>query len=110
MRSAVRCERRLQRVTAVRERFQHLARDTNLIEIKPTIVPQDVKRRIEETLLREASLDAKNIQVEVNGGEITLRGNVRSFLERHEAEKAAWSAPGVTLVHNLITIEPAYAA
>jgi len=83
---------------------------TNLIEIKPTIVPQDVKRRIEETLLREASLDAKNIQVEVNGGEITLRGNVRSFLERHEAEKAAWSAPGVTLVHNLITIEPAYAA
>jgi len=83
---------------------------TNLIEIKPTIVPQDVKRRIEETLLREASLDAKNIQVEVNGGEITLRGTVRSFLERHEAEKAAWAAPGVTAVHNLITIEPAYAA
>jgi osmotically-inducible protein OsmY len=65
---------------------------------------------IEETFKREAVLDARNVQVEVNGSEVTLRGTVRSWTERHEAEKAAWAAPGVTAVHNLITVEePAYA-
>jgi osmotically-inducible protein OsmY len=37
---------------------------------------------------------------------VTLRGSVRSWVERHEAEKAAWAAPGVRTVHNYITVEP----
>ena len=84
---------------------------TNLITVKPGVKPQNVKQMIEETFKREAVLDANNIQVEVNGSEVTLRGTVRSWIERHEAEKAAWAAPGVTAVHNYITVEePAYAA
>jgi osmotically-inducible protein OsmY len=83
---------------------------SNLINIKSPVEPQNVKSMIEETFKREAALDARSIVVEVSGTEVTLRGTVRSWLERHEAEKAAWAAPGVTAVHNHITVEtPAYA-
>ena len=83
---------------------------SNLIAIETQAKPHDVKQKIEETLQRAAALDAKNIDVIVTGGEVTLRGTVRSFLERYEAEKAAWAAPGVTMVHNEIRVDvPAYA-
>ena len=83
---------------------------SNLIAIKARAKPHDVKQKIEETLQRAAAFDAKNIDVIVTGGEVTLRGTVRSFLERYEAEKAAWAAPGVTMVHNEIRVDvPAYA-
>jgi osmotically-inducible protein OsmY len=83
----------------------------NLVNINPEVKPHHVKELIEATFRREAVLDAGNIEVQVDGGEVTLRGTVRSWLERHEAEKAAWSAPGVTAVHNLITVQaPVHAA
>jgi osmotically-inducible protein OsmY len=77
---------------------------SNLITIKPRVEPVDIKRKVEETFKREAILDANNITVQVTGDEVTLRGSVRSWVERHEAEKAAWSAPGVKAVHNYITV------
>jgi osmotically-inducible protein OsmY len=83
----------------------------NLVNINPEVKPHHVKELIEATFRREAVLDARNIEVQVDGGEVTLRGTVRSWLERHEAEKAAWSAPGVTAVHNLIIVQaPVHAA
>jgi osmotically-inducible protein OsmY len=45
--------------------------------------------------------------VEVSGGEVTLRGTVHSSIERYEAEKAAWAAPGVRSVRNYITVSAA---
>lgn len=77
----------------------------NLIKLKPRIAPEGLKQRIEETFKREAVADANNIQVEVNGSEVTLRGKVRSWAERREAERTAWSAPGVTIVHDFIEVE-----
>ena len=78
---------------------------SNLISVNAHVEPQNVKSMIEETFKREAALDAKSIVVEVSGTEVTLRGTVRSWLERHEAEKAAWAAPGVTAVHNHIAVD-----
>ena len=75
---------------------------SNLITVRPDLQPTDVKKRIEETFKRAAAYDAMQVTVEVSGGEVTLRGKVRSWAERKDAEKAAWAAPGVTAVHNYI--------
>ncbi len=80
---------------------------SNLITIRPRVEPQDVKGKIEDTFKREATIDANRVTVQVNGSEVTLRGSVRSWVERHEAEKAAWAAPGVTAVYNYITVSAA---
>jgi osmotically-inducible protein OsmY len=82
---------------------------TNLVTVQPRLEPKDVKKRIEETFARDATLEAQHITVEVTGGEVTLRGTVRSWADRHDAEKAAWAAPGVRSVRNLLTIDPVMA-
>jgi osmotically-inducible protein OsmY len=79
---------------------------TNNIEVAPRVSPADVKSKIEESLKRSAELDARRITVEVEGSTVKLYGSVRSWVERDEAERAAWAAPGVTKVENHITVTP----
>ena len=78
---------------------------TNLITIKAKVATTVVKSQIEDALRRSAETDAKNITVEVDGDKVILRGQVRSWAERQDAERAAWRAPGVSQVQNLITIK-----
>jgi osmotically-inducible protein OsmY len=78
---------------------------TNLIKVHPRKAsPEEVSRSIREALRRNAELDADRIEVEASEGTVTLSGTVRSWTERQDVERAAWSAPGVTEVIDQLAI------
>src|ERR1035441_3415792 len=76
----------------------------NEIELKPTVSTTGVKIKIEDALKRDAQIEAKDIAVETSGSMVTLRGHVHTWNEREDAEHAAFSAPGVGSVSNLLTV------
>jgi osmotically-inducible protein OsmY len=82
----------------------------NHIDVKPQVRTTEVKSAIQEALKRSAEVDASRITVETDGDKVILRGTVRSWFEREEAERAAWRAPGVRWVDNRITIGTAASA
>jgi osmotically-inducible protein OsmY len=78
----------------------------NLIRIRPHAVPADVQNRIEAAFRRSAEIDAARIHVESRDDTIYLSGTVHSLHEKSEAERTAWSAPGVAGVVNELAIVP----
>lgn len=82
---------------------------TDNLTVAPRASPisaNDLKRKIESAFLRHAHHDAKQIQVSVTNGTVTLEGEVTSWREREDAEFAAWSAPGVSKVNDRLIIRP----
>jgi len=77
---------------------------TNLIGVTPRVSVDDVKHEIETALARHAEIDASKVEVASSDGKVTLRGAVRSWTERNDVERAAWAAPGVREVEDLLTI------
>ncbi|HEX6965307.1 MAG TPA: BON domain-containing protein [Gemmatimonadaceae bacterium] len=79
---------------------------TNLVSVRERPTASDVKRKIKETLERNAEFDADHITVELDGHTAILRGTVRSYAEKRDAERAAFNATGVTDVENDLVVEP----
>jgi osmotically-inducible protein OsmY len=75
------------------------------IELKyPTPNRGDVKESIKKAFKRNAALDANELHVSTDNGSVTLKGTVSSWAEHDEAIDAAWAAPGVTAVHDHLTV------
>lgn len=80
---------------------------TNLIVVRSQEVsPTVIQEQIENAFARHAELEARRLAVEVQGGKVILPGNVRSWAEKDEAERAAWRIPGVFQVNNQIVVTP----
>ena len=79
---------------------------TNYIIVQPRVKSIDVRDKIEAAFKRSAQIDARRINVNAQDGKVILSGNVHSWAERQEAERAAWAAPGVTQVDDRLAIVP----
>jgi osmotically-inducible protein OsmY len=95
-------ERVVSRLTGVRAVI-------NQLTVRPLPHPSasQLKQEIERALVRSAEVDANRIQVELrDSGKVVLKGTVRSWAERQEAERVARRRAGVTAVDNQIMIKP----
>lgn len=79
---------------------------TNSVTVKSHVKSMDVRDKIEAAFKRSAEIDARRVNVTALDGKVVLSGNVHSWFERQEAERAAWAAPGVTQVEDRLTITP----
>jgi osmotically-inducible protein OsmY len=76
----------------------------NQITVKPKASVPDVKSQLEAAFRRSAELHGQPVRVESKNGKVTLLGRLHKWSERQEAERMAWSAPGVSEVENLIML------
>jgi osmotically-inducible protein OsmY len=77
----------------------------NDIEVRPEVKAKDVKQKIQSAFQRQATLDAKDIKVNVDESSVVLQGTVHSWREKDDAAIAAWAAPGVSKVENKIQVQ-----
>jgi len=78
---------------------------TNLIKITPKVAPIEIKRKINAAFHRNAIIDAKGINITIEGNKVILTGKVCSLAEKFAAASAASSAPGITEVINKLEVE-----
>ncbi len=77
----------------------------NLLTLKPARLGEG--RRLQDqgrARPQAAETDSKKIVVSALDGKVTLTGTVRSWSERADAERAAWSALGVNKVEDRLAV------
>ena len=77
---------------------------TNRITVKPRVSGTDVSGEIVAALTRHAQREARRIAVEVDGGVVTLRGDVDSLPEHDAALAAAAATRGVSRVVDRLSV------
>jgi osmotically-inducible protein OsmY len=82
-----------------------VANVVNQIRVASPVRASEIKEKIQKALERSADVEASRITVQIEGGRVVLSGKVRAWYERDIAERAAWSAPGVTEVQDHLTID-----
>ena len=93
-----------ERAEAAVRRLRGVMSVRNSISLKPRVALGEIKHKIEDAFRRNAIIDAQRITVDALGGEVTLRGEVRSWAERDQAQQSAWAAPGVSHVKNELIV------
>ena len=76
----------------------------NSITLKPQTSATQVKESVLAALQRQATSDAKSIHVDTLGTKVTLTGHAASWQSIIDASNAAWAAPGVTQVIDLVKL------
>jgi osmotically-inducible protein OsmY len=71
---------------------------TNNISVKQRVSEKDISAEITAALTRQAQREAGQIKIEVDGGVVTLKGDVHSLPEHDAAVGAAWATRGVSRV------------
>jgi len=77
---------------------------TNLIMLKPDMNSNVNKVSIENALDRDAFIDNDHVKVDTVDHKVILKGTVKSWSQKEEASRVAWSAPGVQKVENDLVV------
>ncbi|MGC4767860.1 BON domain-containing protein [Micromonospora sp. DT44] len=77
---------------------------TNLVEVRPSTPPPDERTRRDVQRALARTLGGERVTVEVDGDTLVLAGVVRSWWERDQVERVAWSTPGVRVVHDQLLV------
>ncbi|MEU0551491.1 BON domain-containing protein [Micromonospora sp. NPDC005979] len=77
---------------------------TNLVEVRPSTPPPDERTRQDVQRALARTLGGERVTVEVDGDTLVLAGVVRSWWERDQVERVAWSTPGVRVVHDQLLV------
>jgi len=79
---------------------------TDLAVVQPREAPLVAASDVWAALLRRPEIDACDIAVRVEDGDVTLTGRVRSARERELARESAWCARGVRHVWDRLRVSP----
>ena len=79
----------------------------NMITVtQPAVDAATIEEGITRALVRNATVEAQHIHVQVHGRHVTLTGEVHSLAERQEAGAATWRGTGVTEITNHLRVVP----